>query len=388
MEIRQIKPEEEKQSDYLASQAFFHGDRELPWQNDPHIPHATRFGVWDAAGLQAQVVVLHFRAHLGPQAVVPMGGIAGVACLPASRGKGYASACLKHALEQMREMGQVISTLFPFSWDFYRNLGWEWVGVQRRYALPGRILRPDPETENVRAAAPADRDRIIEVYTQFAGRYRGMIAREEKHWNSILDDAPKKHTFTYLYERDGSAEGYLTYRGGKWKETWLREFIALTPRARRALLGLLRRHEMQTEKFAWHAPDDDPLWLQFYHWDIGTKIEPKTQGRVVDVVGALRAWRPATEARGAVNLAVQDACAPWNSRTWQVAFEGGEVSVHPTRAEPQVSLDIQALSQAYFGTPTVDAIRAADRLTVHDEAGYAAFRALLDGPPMWMNDDF
>ena len=27
-------------------------------------------------------------------------------------------------------------------------------------------------------------------------------------------------------------------------------------------------------------------------------------------------------------------------------------------------------------------------LTVHDEAGYTALRGLLDGPPMWMNDEF
>ncbi len=391
MKIRILTREEQEQTYYVWSQAFERGDREMTgwreWEEKAEEKSAT-YGVFDAAGLQATVLITDYRLHLGPEIVVPMAGVGGVACLPASRGKGYAGAGLKFALERMREAGQPVSVLFPFSWAYYRRFGWEWVGAQRQYTVPTNILKPDPETEHVRAATPADRAAIVDTYTQMAGRYRGMIARTNSAWNDMLDATKKEHTYTYVYERDGRLEGYLTYRGGKEEETWIREFIVLTPRAQRALLGLLRRHEMQVKKFDWKAPDDDPLWSQFYDWDIETKIRPVTMGRVVDVPAALQAWRPAREARGSVRLAVQDTCAPWNTGTWQVEFAEGEVSVRSTDAAPQVRLDIQALSQGYFGTPTVAALRAADRLTVDDEAGYTALGALLAGPMMWMNDDF
>ncbi|HLV81992.1 MAG TPA: GNAT family N-acetyltransferase, partial [Chthonomonadaceae bacterium] len=314
--------------------------------------------------------------------------IAGVACLPASRGRGYAGAGLKYALERMREAGQILSALFPFSWDYYRRFGWEWVGAYPRYSAPARIFKPDPGTENVRAATPQDRPKVEDVYRQFAGRYRGMISRTERDWNHILNDSPKNFTYTYLYEQAGQVEGYLTYRGGKEEETHIREFLCLTPHAQRALLGLLRRHEMQVEKFTWSAAPDDGLWAQGYHWDIETRLGPVTQGRVVDVPAALQAWKPSASVQGRLTLGVQDECAPWNTGTWQVAFSGGQVEVRPASSEPQVSLDIQALSQAYFGTPSVSDLRAWERLQVHEEAGYQALVDLLAGPPMWMNDHF
>jgi predicted acetyltransferase len=391
MEVRVLTKEEEKECTPLWSQAFEHGRRDMSewedWPDDATEGGSYNCGVYDAAGLQAVVSVYDYRVHLGPEVVVPMGGIGGVACLPASRGKGYAGACLKFSLERMRETGHIVSTLFPFSFEYYRRFGWEWVGVKRTYSLPTRILKPESETEHVRAAMPADRPAIAEVYRRCAAQYRGMVVRNEKGWNAVLNDRKDRFTYAYLYAHGGEAEGYLTYRGGTEEKTSLREFICLTPRAQRGLVGLLRRHEMQIQNFSWSAPDNDRLWLNLPHY-IETKLNPTTQARVVDVPAALRAWRPNGERRGGVTLAVQDEAAPWNTGAWRVEFEGGEVSVRPTQDAPHVSLDIQAFSQAYFGTPTVDAIRAAERLTVHDENGYAALRALLDGPPMWMNDDF
>jgi predicted acetyltransferase len=240
----------------------------------------------------------------------------------------------------------------------------------------------------VRAARQADWPALTACYTRFAQRYRGMLARSQKQWEDEFADTEEYFTSTYYYARDGAVEGYLVYSEGKEEKTELQEFIALTPEAQAALLGLLRRQEMQTRKFAWAAPEEDPLFFTLCHTDVETKLAPVTQGRVVDVPGALAAWRPQTSARGAVTVAIQDECAPWNAGTWRIEAEDGQISCRRTDAEAQVSLDIQAFSQAFFGTPTVDTIRAANRLTVHDEAGFTALRALFDGPPMWMNDHF
>jgi predicted acetyltransferase len=389
MEIREVGPEGVSEALYIGRQAFMHGERTGEgWFNDPNRPETLMLGVYDEDGMQAGMGIHAFRVHLGPDVVVPMGGIGGVACLPASRGKGYTGACLKVALERMREAGQVISSLYPFSWAFYRRYGWEWVGLNRNYTVPSRILTPHVETERIRAAKAKDRPAIEACYARFAGHYRGMLARDEKKWNTVLSDSDNHHTFAYLYAPEGETEGYMVIRGGSRERVAIHDFIALTPRARMAFLGLLRRQEMQTEKFSWHAPGDDSLYHQLCHNDVETRLAPMTQGRVVDVAGALAAWRPQQQARGRVDLAVADECAPWNTGTWRIEYEGGRVDVGRTDAEPQISMDIQALSQCYYGTPTVDEVRAADRMSVHDEGGYAALRALFDGPPMWTYDGF
>jgi predicted acetyltransferase len=392
MEIRELTDDELQEAFLLSSQAFGQGERDDDFAQkrlkDPNRRPATSYGLWDQQGLQAKVAIIHYRQHFGPDCVLPMGGIGGVVCLPASRGRGYAGILLRHALENMRENGELVSDLFPFSWEFYGRLGWAWVGQKNHYGVPTRILQADPGTEHVRAATASDRTAIEDCYRSWAGRYRGLIERDAKLWSRMLDDGEKEYTYTFLYEPDGKVEGYLTFRGWKEKGTELREFVTLTPRSQRALLGLLRRHEMQVEKFAWSAPSDDSLWHQGYHSDIETKTEPVTQARVVDVAAALAAWKPQASAVGRVVVAVHDSVALWNTGVWAVDFSEGVATVKAVDTAPDVTLDIQAFTQAYHGTPGLAGLRRAGRLEVHDEAGYAALSRLLDGPPMWMNDSF
>ncbi len=388
MEIRQIREEEIEASLYLASQAFFHGQREIGRFLPPDRSSMAGFGVWDEAGMQAQVIVLQFQVHMGPKVTLPMGGIAGVCCLPASRGKGYAGECLRYSLERMREAGQAVSMLYPFSWDYYRQYGWEWIGINRTYRVETRTLPPSRESDHVRAALPSDREKVIGCYTQYAQRYRGLLARSQQHWNNILNDTETNYTYTYLYERDGVMEGYLTIRENSGTETHLREFITLTPRALAGLLGMLRRYDMQIEKFSWNAPENDLLWHRYYHWAIQTTIKPVVQARVVDVAEALRRWQPDPAKRGELTLKIEDEKAPWNRGVWHIAFEDGTVSVRESRENPQVEMDIQSFSQAYFGTPDLPQLRTAERLIVHEEGGFQALSDLLEGPPAWTNDGF
>jgi predicted acetyltransferase len=388
LEIREVRDDERELAFYIGSQAFMQGSRDMSRLNHPdRLPRKT-YGVWDDAGLQAMVGVIEYEIQLGARVTVPMGGVAAVACLPASRGKGYAGECIRYSLERMRDAGQVVSVLFPFSFEYYDRFGWAWVGIERNYEVPTRILQAAAETEDVRAATDADRPAIAQSYSEFASRYRGAVVREEKLWNSVLNSSETQFRFTYLYAPDDRVEGYLTYIGGKRDETKLREMISLTPRARRALLGLLRRHEMQISKFTWNAPSDDLLWSTLFHWDLKTNIAPVAQARIVDLRAALAAWKPDDAVSGSVVAAVTDANAPWNQGTWRIEFEAGRVNVAVSDANPQVSLDIRALSQAYFGTPTMAQIRAAEQIEVHDEAGYLALESLLAGPPMWMADSF
>lgn len=392
MEIREITDDELQEAFLLSAQAFGQGGRDDNFatnrRNDPNRQSATTYGLWDDQGMQAKVTINHYRQHFGPDCVFPMGGIGGVVSLPASRGRGYAGTLLRLALEKMRENGEIVSDLFPFSWEFYRRLGWAWVGARNKIELPSRILQADPETENVRAATPVDRPQIEACYTEWARMYRGLLERDVKLWNRILDNSEKEYAYTFLYEVDGRVEGYLTFKGWKGDITRLREFAALTPRAYRALLGLLRRHEMQVDKFSWTAPEDDTLRHHLCHWDIKATTEPVTMARVVDVPAALAAWKPSPTVSGKATVEIQDDSAPWNNGVWQADFSEGFTTVRSVADKADVAMDIQAFSQAYHGSPNLADLRRAGRLTVQSETGFEALQRLLDGPLMWMNDSF
>jgi predicted acetyltransferase len=390
-EIRRLEGDELAMAVPIWSQAFEKGDRTMePWHEMENLfgDRNVTFGLFDSAGLQATVLITDCQLQFGPDILVPMGGVAGVACLPAARGKGYAADAIRYVLERMKEVGQVTSVLTPFSWRFYQNLGWDWTGARRRYTVQTRALRPDPETEFVRAAVSADRPAIIACYTAFAGRYRGMLVRQQAEWDFLLNDRKKEYAYAFVYEKEGSVEGYLAFHGWKEEETRLREFVTLTPRAQRALLGLLRRHEMQVKKFTWSAPENDLLWSQWIDWDLDTKLVPLQMARIVDFAAVLSLLRPAVDQKGVVDVAIRDVNAPWNEGVWRIEVEAGHVEVMRTQGAPQVEMDIRQATQAFFGAPNLDDLRRAECLTIHDECGYRCLQRLLDGPPMWINDDF
>ena len=388
VEIREVREEELDDYAYVGRQAFVHGERSENWIKTADRSKMRLLVAVDENGLQARLCIHDYLVHMGPDAVYKMGGIGGVCCLPASRGKGYAGMLIKRMIECMYESGQTISTLFPFAQAFYRTYGWDWVGVSRKYTIPTDIMTVSPDTDRVRAAKLEDRPAILECYTEFSKRYRGMQIRRDNDWKELLDDESGHFTYTYLYESDSKVEGYLTFRKSKEELAELSEFFTLNSKAQAALIGLLHRHEMQIKKFSWHAPDNDTLPFVCNHNGMTASVEYVTQARVVDVKEALSLWKPNVAKSGAVVIQLADKYAPWNQGTWKVEFGGGGVNIAKSTDTAQVSLDIQALSQAFYGTPTVCDIRRADRLQVHDEAGYSAFAELLAGPPMYTADHF
>ena len=354
----------------------------------------TRLGMKDP-DLKACLMILDFQVYFGEDVSIPTGGIGGVASRAEERGRGYAGKLLRGALEIMRGRKQALSLLFQFNWEFYRRLGWDWVGEQRSYSVPTRILRSSPETDYVRAAGLEDNVKIHGLYASYARRYRGPLVRDSRLWSTMLDNTDEHLTFTYLYEKDGLAEGYLTFRGGNENEISIREFVALTARAQSGLLGLLRRHEMKTKRFLWQAPCDDSLWLNGYDWEIETALKPVVQARIVDVPMALSSLKPqhlgnwANNSRNpSVVFAVDDDAAPWNTHTWKLDASTDAVHVEETREAPQLSMDIQALTQAMFGSPSLGALWRSGRIQVHDPTGLETLERLFTGPPVWLNNGF
>ncbi len=391
MEIRQLTGMEQQEARYIWSQSFERGNRAMEdWiEWEERVPSGrTTYGIFDSAGLQAAFLLVDEVIHLGPERTVSMGAVCGVGVLPARRGLGYASTGVAYLFERMRDKGQSISFLEPFSWEFYGRLGYAWSAPTRRYEAPTRVMSSSPETAHVRAARKEDRAAIVACYERQAHRYRGMVARRPEVWDWLLDVSKKEYTYAYLYEREGEVEGYLYYHGGKRAQTRLDEFTALTPRAMRGMIGLLRRHEMQVEIFRWDAPSDDPFWSLLTHAEIKTSLCTKLMARIVDVAGALQEITPRSELSGAASVLIKDETAPWNQGTWRIEYEAEHVRLTPTHRSPDVTIDIQALTQAYLGGPTLADLRAVGRIDVDDERGFIALSQLLAGPPAWCNDGF
>ena len=147
---------------------------------------------------------------------------------------------------------------------------------------------------------------------------------------------------------------------------------------------------MQNAKAGGTLPGDYPVRTYVCTYDVETKRRPVFMGRVVDLAGLLAALPVAAELDGAIQVAVTDPHAPWNQGLWRLDVQDGQIvaSLVLGGGAPDVSVDIQALSQALWGQPSLAALRRAGRITVHDERGFAFLEALL--PPACVHcwDDF
>ena len=239
------------------------------------------------------------------------------------------------------------------------------------------------------------------VYEQFARHHHGMGLRLETApgdtasywWKRTLDYSGNGNRTTYVQvysnPATGQPEGYLTFLYPEDGDTGqVGDFVANTPAAYRGMLSVLHYYGVQVEKVSVSAPVDDPLALHLMHWDLETKIKPLFMGRVVDVQAALTALRPELGLSGKIVLQVADEQCDWNEQTFTVTVDAGHVTVAPTQDAPGVALDIQTLSQAYWGQPSLERLRAAERLSVNDEAQYALLSRLLPPRICFLRDFF
>lgn len=400
-EIRPLEPQDAYANRVLMEHAFGKGRVVAPPKDDDPPPRQEgQWGVFEAGGiLRASLTIRPFAAHWGPSVTYPMGGIAGVATFADARGRGYVDRLLCQSLQAMRDAGQVVSSLYPFSWAFYRRYGWDWVGEKRHVTLPLRELRSAPEGRAVIALegeAATVREKLEPVYTAFARRYHGVFTTDTHQWDSSLSHNDNRTTHVYAYTAEnGASDGYLLWRYERdGDKGTVREFIANSPTAYRGLLSLLHYLATQCETARVTVPADTPLWSHLMHWDLETKVSPVFMGRVVDLAPALERRNADHDTpNGAMTLKVHDEHAPWNAGTWRITVEGGRIGCIPAigagdAAAADVTADIQAVSQAFWGTPSLDALRAAGRLTVTGESGYALLSRLLPAAPVFTLDDF
>ncbi|MBB6050652.1 GNAT family N-acetyltransferase [Armatimonas rosea] len=375
-------------ADYLAhrqlmSHAFGRGGV-VEASAEPKDPPVETLGIFVDGELASSLTTCPFTVYWPGSQVgtLAMGGIAGVASHAEARGQGHVDRLLVESLGRMRAAGQVISALYPFSFSFYGRYGWGWVGEKYGATLPLREL-PASKRLARRLTGEAAQTHVTEVYAASGARYRGAFVPGSRNLAGLLSESDRR--LTYAYTTEG---GYLLWRYPSGEGAGeVREWMTDSPEAERALLALLRDLGVQTRQGRLTLPADTTLFCQTVLNEMDVRVEPVFMGRVVDVAAALGALKTSLP-DGALTLAIDDPHADWNTGTWRVTLEGGAVHVAPTTDAAQLSLGIQAFSQAFWGTPGLERLRRAGKVGVQSEAAFTQLLALLPTAPVMCWDHF
>ncbi len=328
-------------------------------------------------------------------------GVTVVGVLPTHRRRGALAAMMRAQLDDVHARGEPIAALWASEETIYGRYGYGLASLAGEIELPRTHAARRDDAPARGAVRLVGDEEAIELFPRVYEGVRlstpGMLSRSPDWWRlRRLADRPETRRGAGVLERallelDGAPAGYALYRmkpsfdaGVSTGELIVLEAIAGSPQATRELWRFLLGMDWVATIKASLLPPDHPLFhLLATPRRMRFRVGDALWLRLVDV-GAALSGRVYADGPPLV-LDVRDAFCPWNEGRWRI--EAGEAA--RTDAEPDLSLDVQALASAYLGGFSFAELARAGRV---EEAVPGALRradALLSGwPKPWCPEIF
>jgi len=292
---------------------------------------------------------------------------------PEGRRGGLARKMFELLDPVIRENNVLLSYLHPFSFPYYRTMGYERVSDHRVLEINIEDLNFVERYNDLKRIRPTDDVSALDhVYNKFSQnrnvmlRRYGSLAEPDKKLvvPNYMFGEPFAYDFPgkqYYLSRDekGEPDGYVKLHFQMpLKDHWLKDGILhvdemcfTTPAALRKLLGFLRMYEGQYDYVRFGNVGMAPEVERLLRRDKYTKITilPAISGRVHDV-GALLAASTYPQERGQFTVKVTDSPkSPFSKDltegVWNVVYENGVGQV--TRLADNAPCDLEADMPAF-----------------------------------------
>ncbi len=272
-----------------------------------------------------------------------------VATIPDARCKGCAGAMMAQCVRVLRDEGVWLSSLWPFSYPYYRKFGWEIGAETRSYSAPGDVLVELGDAGNARAALEADLPEVRSVYDDWAKGYNCLTQRDDVWWERVIPIRLLAEPNLVVHETDGLIDGCATYKVDSEKKfVYVSEIVFANAAHRRDMLAWLGGVDSEGS-VSFGAPLDD-LFLQEIAnpRQISASVSPSFQFRVTDPPRAMEALAVDESVSGRVSFAISD---PVFEEGWRFGIEAGDGTVSLTRPDPKRTLetDVATFARLYSG---------------------------------------
>jgi predicted acetyltransferase len=406
--LRPITPEEWPRFARAMSTVFAE-EASGPFMDEPSpIAELDRsLGLFDGDRVVATSGIYSLEMTL-PGAVVPTAGITWITVSPTHRRRGVLTAIMRRQLAEIQAAGrEPVAALWAAESSIYGRFGYSpaswrggWTGQAERLRL-----RPDVDrgTGTVRLVdAPEYREAAVQVYEGVRRLVPGNLARDARWWDRLLRDSPEERRgaperqYVVHTETDGAVTGYAAYRvRSSWNETsepegtlTVSDVRSTTPTGYAALWRFLLSHDLVrtvqapmlsaddplrhllADPRAWHARPVDALWVRLV--DVGRALSARRYPAPIDLV-----------------VEVRDRFCDWNDGRWHVWGHPAGAFCDRTDRDPDLVLDIEALSAAYLGGVSLAALQGAGRVTeISPGAVIAASTSFRWPVAPWCPDEF
>jgi predicted acetyltransferase len=415
--LRPITPGEFEAFFQVAVEAF--NDTDLPAEAIEHEQMVFEFdrslAAFDGDAIVGTTVAYSFRLTV-PGGAVNAAGVSFVSVLPSHRRRGILSAMMRHQLTDIAARGEPVAALLASESVIYGRYGYGCASGQLSLTIRSRdgALNPavapgaatGPGAVRLRVAPPAVlRSDLAKVYDSELPHRPGMIARDDRWWQNILDDPEfARHGMSplkcLLAGDDSGPRGYALYRtqpgwdddGLPYGSLSVRELIAGDSAATAALWADLLTRDLIGEVVARKRPVDDPLLdMLADRRRARSYLTDALWVRLADVPAALCRRRYCCAAD--VVLDVTDELLPANAGRWRLRCagpaDGTVASCERTTAAADIELPVAALGACYLGGGRLGALAAAGLVTEHTKGALAALSAAMySDPAPWCPSGF
>ncbi len=342
------------------------------------------------------------------------GGVTIVSVLPSHRRRGILSAMMRHQLADIAARGEPVAVLFASESVIYGRYGYGCASGQLSLTIrrgEGTLKQAEgsggtgDRAVRLQAALPGGlRTELAKVYDCAVPHRPGMIARDERWWQSILADPESGRRgmspLRCLLAGDGSGpRGYALYRTQPgWDDDALpngtlsvRELIATDTAATTALWADLLTRDLIGEVAARQRPVDDPLLdMLADRRRARAYLTDALWIRLTDVPAALRARRYARPLD--LVIEVTDELLPANAGRWRLQCPGPDAAAatcERAKAAADITLPVAALGAGYLGGSRLGALAAAGLITEHTQGALAKLSAAMySDPAPWCPSTF
>lgn len=390
-EVRDLTTDDLDQYNALLRYAFQVTEQELAslgWQNSeieqskfPVIERADILGCYDGSELVSQFAVYPLEMNVYGD-VRPIGFITSVTTYPEYSGHGIMTRLMRRSLERMRDKGQSLAVLYPYSIPLYRHRGWEVISNKISYAMrESQIPALSPVPGFVRRVDDYDTD-LRELHDRFALQTHGCLLRNrlawDEYWRWDEDD-----TCTAVYYDAGEKPlGYMVYLI-KDNIMRIKEMIYLNREAQKGLWQYIRAHQSMLQEVRGNTYFNEPIAFEMDDADVTETVRPYIMGRIVDVEQFVRGYPCRDDAELRLRLRVEDPFLEWNDDVYELRLDHGESSVERLGEDSawDMAMSVGTLTTLLMGYKTAKLLHRIERIEADRHVVAALDRALHHEAP-------
>ena len=306
--------------------------------------------------------------------------LVGVATAPEARGQHAFGPLLETTFEVLRSEGFTFATLMPIYAGIYLPYEFAYCYYGLQYKMPladlGRELTKAAGKDLAVERVALDKELLAPLYAKLTSKHNGVPLRTDFQWKKLLTVHGLEGMQCALVYRNGEACGYMFYYISEGCFT-VHELLTDGADARNRLLQYAAMHQSSAKEFAWLAPAWDKTYLGFADQSLSPQLRPFMMARCLDARKALaQVVVPEGVQAGSVVLLLTDKVIDRNNHLLKLEVGAEGLSVKSTIDVEEVTMDMGAFTQLYFGAFSATELFEAGRLRV--KVGAEEKLALLD----------